>query len=90
MLPVEKQHYEKASAFDGCSFHAFNGDELPNYPVPMHDLSRDYVPKCTPLPPFSVIYFDRIPIRCCQSLMLQRFMSSWMGSENSRNREDLM
>ena len=44
-LPVEEQHYEKASRFDEYSFHIFNGGELPDRPVPMCDLSRDDVPK---------------------------------------------
>ena len=56
----------------------------------MHDLSRDDVPKHTALPQFLVVNFDRTPIKCCQYLIMQRFMYSRMGSENSKNREELM
>ena len=39
---------------------------------------------------FSVIDFKTIPIRCCASLMLQNYVASHIGSEDSKNRDDLI
>ena len=89
-LPVEKNHFILAKKFIKHSFATLDGNELPKCKVLTRGNVHKNISSDTPLPIFSVIDFKTIPMRCCASLMLQNYVASHIGSEDSKNRDDLM
>ena len=90
LLPVKENEYNKAKLFDGCSFTTKNGYELPSYkPLTYGHHYKDLYPN-TLLSDFSVIDFDKQPIRCCASFILQNYVTSNIGYEDFKNRDDLI
>ena len=90
LLLVKENEYNKAKLFDGYSFITENGCELPSYkPLTYGHRYKDMHPD-TPLPNFSVIDFDKQPIHCCASFILQNYVTSHIGYEDSKNRDDLI
>ena len=66
------------------------GSELKEHASPKHGNLHKDVEKYTPMPLFSIIDFKVMPIRYCASLILQNFVASHLGYEDSKNRDDLM
>ena len=76
--------------FDGCSFATENRSELPSCKPPTFGSRYKDVHPDTPLPDFSLIDFDQQPMRCYASLILQNYVVSHIGYEDSKNRDDLI
>ena len=76
LLPVNKENYCKDKKFQGYSFTTSEGNQLPKYEVLTYGNMCEEVNNDTPLPIFSAIDFDKIPARCCASLMLQSYVAS--------------
>ena len=88
-LPVHESEYCKAKIFDNCSCNTPNGDELPAFPIPACDVTYTEL-KNKPLPTHYIIYFDKIPSQCCQSIILQNYVVARLGYDDSSNRSDLI
>ena len=90
MLPLTEEKHGVAKLLMGCSFVTNGGNELPKCPTLTHEDRNDGVQSNTPLPKYSVIFFNVVPFRCCKSIMLQNFVVSRLGKENSKSREELI
>ena len=86
---MKTHNHVKAQKFDEHSFTTNDGNELPQCEVLTCGNMYDNVSSDTTLPKFSVIYFDAMPEHCCVSLVLQNYVASHIGSEDSKNLEDL-
>ena len=82
--------YNKAKRFENCSFTTKDGKELPMHKPPTYDSTYKHIDPGTPVPDFAIIDFNIIPIRCCASFMLQNYVASHIGYEDSKNRDDLI
>ena len=84
LLPAEKTQHNEATLFDGCSFTTENRSELPSCkPSTRGSRYKDVHPD-TPLPDFSMIDFDQQPMRWCASLIIQNYVVSHIGYEDSK------
>ena len=71
------------------SFATIDGSKLPSLTILTYDGRYEDMPSDTPFPNFSVMNFDVIH-RCCRSLMLQLYVASKLGFEDSKSREELI
>ena len=90
VLKVKENNYLKSSEHDSYSFNTPNGEALLIFPAPICGNMRDDAPSNTPLPACSITHFDKIPVRCCQSIILQHYVSCRIGIDYSKSRNDLI
>ena len=76
--------------FEGNSFTTPYGSSLKAYKSPSYGDLYDNAYEETPMPLHSIIDFNTTPVRCCPSTMLHNCVSSHLGYEDSKNREDLI
>lgn len=89
LLPNTVEDFSLARKFKGPTFET--GAELPNFQNPVYSTKENpNVDPNTPLPRFARLDFDKIPIACCHSAMLQSFISARMGSAVPGTRDELV
>ena len=76
--------------FEGNSFTTPYGSSLKAYKSPSYGDLYDNAYEETPMPLHSIIDFNTTPVRCCPSTVLHNYISSHLGYEDSKNREDLI
>ena len=89
LLPVSEDFHSKAKIFDECSFATHNGCALSDYDSPAHGSAHKNANKNNTMPLCSIMNFKLMPMRCCASIMLQTYVESHAGYEDSKNRLDL-
>ena len=89
MLPVPDYVCFKSKSFDGCSFSIVDSSESPEHTTQKHGHLYDSVAKDAPMPLHSIIDFENIPVRCCASIMLQNYVASHLGYDDSKCGKDL-
>jgi hypothetical protein len=88
LLPWAVWSYPEARCFKGPTF--ITGAKLPQFVVPCYtDADNPAVAPDTPLPPFSHLDFDTLPISCLHSGILQSYVSAWLGYGIPAVREEL-
>ena len=80
----------KAKLFNECAFTVLDGSELKGHASPTYGNLHKDVDEDTHMPLFSIIDFKVMPIRCCASLILQNFVASHLGCEDSKDRDYLI
>ena len=90
LLPVGKELHGKEKQFNEYSFTALDGSELKEHASPKCSDSHEDSNKDTPMPLLSTVYFKAVPIRYCAPLVLQNFVASHLGCEDSKDRDGLM
>ena len=88
MLPIPAELYGKTKLFEGNSFAITDGSALKVCKSPVHSDLYDNAYEEKPMPLYSIIDFNATPVRCCASTMLQNYISSHLGFEDSNDRKD--
>ena len=87
-MEVKNENYHKDKLFKVYSFTT-ERDQLLSFEISAHwNLHKD-VSADTPVPPFSVLCFDVALVHFCMSELLQNYVASYIGYEDSKMREDL-
>ena len=87
---MTKEKYSVARLLIDYSFATSDSSKLLKFPVLVYGDRYNGVKRNTSILKYSAINYNIIIFRCCKSIMLQNYIVSCIGKEDSKLREELV